>query len=124
MSYTANEKKAIQKYLDDHPSCLICGQEATQVHHVLGKRYPIYASLCQSCHYIVEFQDTRGYTFKIFDRLKIDPLFLTTARDKGDKLFFEWLHEREAKQCVTCGSLMQSTFFSWICPTCGEELLG
>lgn len=122
--YTAQEKRAIEKHFIDNPYCLICGQEASQVHHVLGKKHQIYASLCAKCHDIVEFRDVKGYSFKIFDKLKNDTLFLTTARDKGDKLFFEWLKERESKQCDKCGSLMQSTFVSWICPICGEEVLG
>lgn len=122
--YTAHEKRAMKEHLEKNSSCLLCGQEATQIHHVLGKSHPIYVSLCAKCHDIVEFRDVKGYSFKIFDKLKNNTLFLTTARNKKDKLFFEWLHERESKQCPVCASLMLSTFVSWRCPVCGEEVLG
>src|SRR5574343_126768 len=122
--YTAQEKRAMEKHLEDNPDCLLCNKKATDPHHVLGKGYQIYASLCRECHDKAEFRQVEKYAFRIFDKLKNDTLFLTTARDKGDKLFFKWLHERELKQCAICGSLMQSTFISWICPVCGEEVLG
>lgn len=95
MSYSAEEKRLLQNYLDDHPTDEVDPQfGSSQVHHIFGKwceelrKNPLnFVALVGSNHAIAEFMSVQDFAEKIFkvQISKYGQAFINFANQYGGK---------------------------------------
>jgi len=75
-------KKIRERKLYKHPTCLICPNDATHVHHMsyvvavlLGLKNELLVSLCETCHSRIEFDGKRKRSLEEANRILKEKAF-------------------------------------------------